>query len=120
MTALGTSLMEPANALSSLPAVAGPVWFETTGRPFVLPMQVPVSSALMVAALYREGGCVSPDDLATAEDVCGQIAVTLTNDGMVTIERVAEDIECGRIENPDWLAFCRRRVAEVTSDGSVR
>lgn len=97
-----------------LPAVAGPVWFETAGRPFVLPMAFPLSCELMVAALYREAGLVVPDDLTTVEDVCGQVAVTLTNDGVVAIERTADDIKRGRIAHPEWLAFCRRRVAEVT------
>lgn len=97
-----------------LPSIGGPTWFETPGRPFVLPMAYPLSSEMMVAALYREAGCVQAIDLATVEDVCGQIAVTLTCDGSVAIEQTAEDIESGRIDQPEWLAFCRLRVAEVT------
>jgi hypothetical protein len=50
--------------------------------------------------------------------VWGFAAAAIVQDGLNAIERRAAEIQAaaarGTVANPDWLALCRRRVAEVT------
>ncbi|HEX6524727.1 MAG TPA: hypothetical protein VF070_32685 [Streptosporangiaceae bacterium] len=94
-------------------------WFETEDRPHVLRMNVPLSAEEMMAALYSEHHRLTPAELVSDQDVWGHIAVTLLAQGQPAIGHVAQQIseaeESGSgVRAPEWLAFCRRRVAEVT------
>jgi hypothetical protein len=98
----------------SLPVITGPHWFGPEPRPFVLHLELPLTLDEMVAALY---GVVEADDIASAEDVCGSVAVTLLLEGLTGLERRARQIrrdeERGALTSPAFLAFCRQRVAAL-------
>jgi hypothetical protein len=85
----------------------------------VVRLEVPLSPAEMVAALYGEFDRLTRADLGTAEDVWRHVAVVVAQDGMNTIELIADLIDeqerHGMLVAPEWLAWCRRRVAEVTA-----
>lgn len=116
----GTALVEKPTDLPVV--VEGMPWFETEGRPFALRMAHPLSFDEMVAALYMEPG-ITAVDLATVEDVCGQIALTLTLKGQLAVEQATWDIDRdearGRLDDPTWLAFCRERVTAVVTGAKV-
>ena len=105
--------------------VAGPVFtagsglFDREGRPLVVRVEVPLSAEEMVAALYGEFDCLTRADLGTTEDVWRHVAVVVAQDGMNTIELIADLIDeqerYRMLIAPEWLAWCRRRVAEVTA-----
>ena len=93
-------------------------WFETENRPHVLRMNVPLSADEMVAALYLEHDRLTRAELASDQDVRGRIAVTIVIEGQPAVGHSARQIreaeESGSgVSAPAWLAFCRRRVAEV-------
>ena len=100
---------------AGLPVISGPRWFESEDRPFVLRIECPLAFDEMVAALYwaAEGG-----DLASDEDLCGSIAVTLSIEGLAVLRERARKIRvnerCGAIESPEFLALCRQRIAALT------
>jgi hypothetical protein len=109
------------------PARVGPVlaadrWFdEDAGRkPLSLRMEFPLSAEEMVAALWARAE-LSAGDLDSDEAVWGYAALVLTNDGIKAIEQAADQIlvrEHRHVmsgEEAWWLAFLRRRVAEVTT-----
>lgn len=121
MPGQGTSLLDRtakvrAARFRAIGAEAPPRWFETEGKPFRLPIDVPLSFDEMVAALY-EDSFLSPRELVTDEEVRGHIALAVVQDGVRVIERhadaVAESEAAGTVATPWWLAFCRQRVAEV-------
>jgi hypothetical protein len=97
-----------------LPVIRGPRWFGPEHRPFVLRMEQPLTFEEMVAALYD---VVQADDIASQEDVCGSVAVTLLLEGLAALEaralRIRSDEEHGAVESPVFLAFCRQRVAAL-------
>jgi hypothetical protein len=76
-----------------------------------------VSAEELAAALYHDD-YLSPADLADDEHVWSFAAAAIVQDGLNTIERRTAAIQAaeaaGTVANPDWLALCRRRVAEVT------
>jgi hypothetical protein len=94
-----------------LPVVRGDGWFEAEGRPFVLRVECPLSVDEVVAALY---GVVEPGDIATDEDLCGSVAVTLLLEGARSLrERVGvlrQREQLGAVESVAFLAACRERV----------
>lgn len=98
---------------------AGSGLFDREGRPLVVRLEVPLSPAEMVAALYGEFDRLTRADLGTAEDVWRHVAVVVAQDGMNTIELIADLIDeqerYRMLIAPEWLAWCRRRVAEVTA-----
>jgi hypothetical protein len=89
-------------------------------QPLVLQLRLPVSGGDMVAALYGDEQ-LSPADLASDENVWGFAACAIVQNGMVHVERRADQITTeeaqGTLANPTWLDLCRRRVAEVTGAG---
>ena len=104
----------PGNAAVPLPVIAGARWFGPQVRPFVLRVEVPLTAEAMVAALY---GVVRPDEISTAQELCGSVAVTLLLEGLPGVEsraiRLAEKEQCGAVESPGFLALCRQRVAAL-------
>jgi hypothetical protein len=103
---------EPA---AGLPVISGPRWFDTENRPFVLRIECPLAFEEMVAALY---GTAEAGDLASDEDLCGSIAVTLLVEGLTALRERARKIRvnerCGAIASPAFLALCRQRIAALT------
>jgi hypothetical protein len=110
------AVREPDTAPVS-PLFTGGRWFDAVGLPCLLRMELPVATEGMVAALYREYARLLDTDLATDEDVWGRIAVVVVQDGLSKIWRTADEIraqeQSGTLDAPDWLAFCRHRVAAV-------
>jgi len=102
---------EPA---AGLPVIGGARWFDTENRPFVLRIECPLAIGEMVAALY---GTVEAGDMASDEDLCGSVAVTLLIGGLPALQERAEKIRLderrGAIESPSFLALCRQRVAAL-------
>lgn len=62
-----------------LPVIKGDGWFDSEHKQFILCLEYPLSAEEMIAALY---GVVEPGDIITDEDLCGSIAVTLSNEGL--------------------------------------
>ncbi len=104
----------PGNAHVALPVIAGARWFGPEVRPFVLRVEVPLTVEQMVAALYD---VAQPDEISSDEGLCGSVAVTLLIEGLPRLEaratRLARDEQRGAVESPEFLAFCRQRVAAL-------
>lgn len=102
------------NAPVSLPVIAGARWFGPQIRPFVLRVEVPLTAEEMVAALYGVG---QPDEIASDQELCGSVAVTLLLEGLPGVEsraiRLAQKEQCGAVESPEFLALCRQQVAAL-------
>jgi len=113
---------KPSVTLASPVLTAGSGVFEGEGRPYVVRMELPLSAREMVAALYGDHERLMPGDLRTDEWVWVAIALVVVQDGMVAVERLARLIEAQErsrtLAAPEWLALCRRRVAEVAAGKS--
>ena len=100
---------------------AGSGLFDGEGRPLVVRLEVPLSAGEMVAALYGEHERLTQADLSTDQDVWRYVALVVAPDGMHAIEQladvIAEQERCRSLVAPEWLAWCRRRVAEVAARG---
>jgi hypothetical protein len=94
---------EPA---AGLPVIKGTRWFDTGNRPGLLRIECPLTSDEMVAALY---GTVEVGDMASDEDLCGSVAVTLLIEGLPALreraEKIRRDERRGAIESPAFLAL---------------
>lgn len=109
------------------PAVPGPFLaagsglFDGEGRPLVVRLEVPLSAREMTAALYGEHERLTQADFPADQDVWRYVAVVLAQDGMHTIEHLADMIDeqerCSSLAAPEWLVWCRRRVDEVAVRG---
>jgi hypothetical protein len=101
--------------VTELPVIRGEAWFDADGKPFVLRVEYPLTSEEMVAALY---GVVDPTDIASDEDLCGSVAVTLSLEGLpglsVRVQRIRRAERAGSIESAPFLATCRQRVTALT------
>lgn len=110
------SAREPDTAPTS-PLITGGTWFEATGLPCLVRMALPVSAEDMVAALYRDHSRLLDADLETDEEIWSSIAIVIVQDGLYQIWRTADQIckqeQSGTLEAPDWLTYCRSRVAAV-------
>jgi ribosomal protein L29 len=115
----------PANASQGKTGPVSPVigkwWLEEDrdwSRPVVLQVRVSVSAEELAAALYSDE-YLSPADLAADPNVWGCAAVAVLQAGLDTVEQRVAAIKTaeaeGTLNNPGWLALCRRRVAEVTT-----
>jgi hypothetical protein len=97
-----------------LPVVSGTRWFDPQNRPFVLRIECPLAFEELVAALY---GVAEADDMASNEDLCGSVAVTLLIQGFPALRERARKIlldeRDGAIESPAFLALCRQRIAAL-------
>jgi hypothetical protein len=102
------------------PLIAGPEFSECDGAEGgVLRMELPLSQAEMVAALYDAAG-VSCCDLATTGDLWREVAVTVACSGLGAVgDRAAELADPGNVAAPDWLRFCRERVAATLGQRSA-
>jgi hypothetical protein len=80
-------------------------------------MHLPVSAEVMAAALYAEKSCLRRADLAADEDVWGQVALAVVQDGLIALGVLAYELRSrekrGTVREPGWLAFCRQRVSDV-------
>jgi hypothetical protein len=93
------------------PVIGGPEFSDCDREGGVLRMELPLSPAEMVAALYDAAG-ISCQDLTTAVDLWREIAVTVACSGLGAVrDRAAELADPGNVAAPDWLAVCRERVA---------
>jgi hypothetical protein len=101
--------------MAGLPVISGARWFGTQNRPLVLRIECPLAFDEMVAALY---GVIDAGDMASDEDLCGSIAVTLLIEGLPALRERAEKIRLderrGAIGSPAFLALCRQRVTALT------
>ncbi len=114
----------PTLALASVGPVLrpGPSWFEYQGAdsPHLLRMHLPVSAEEMTAALYRdrELGWRDETHFAIGRHVWEHVALVIVQDGLAAVQQVAAEIRdqepLGALADPDWLAYCRQRVTEVT------
>lgn len=106
-----------ATCASSIPTVE-PFWLEEEGRPHVVRIDLPLSTEEMVAALYGDRERLTPVDLGSDEDVWGQIALVVIQDGLTVVDQRAALIDAQEshrtLTAPEWLTLCRRRVDEVT------
>lgn len=111
----------PGAGLASPVITAGSGLFEAEGRPYVVRMELPLSAAEMVAALYGDHDRLRAGDLEDDEWVWRCIALVVVQDGLNAVEHLARLIsaaEAGRVlAAPEWLALCRKRVAEVIAGG---
>jgi hypothetical protein len=102
------------NGPLALPVIAGARWFGPEVRPYVLRVEVPLTAEQMVAALYD---VAQQDEISSDENLCGSVAVTLLIEGLPRLEaraaRLAQDEHRGAVESPEFLAFCRQRVAAL-------
>lgn len=80
-------------------------------------MALPVSTVDMVAALYRDRSRLREADLAGDEEIWSTIAIVIVQDGLYQIWCTANQIcrqeQATTLEAPDWLSYCRSRVAAV-------
>ena len=101
--------------LAGLPVVSGTRWFDPQDRPFVLRIECPLAFEELVAAIY---GVAEADELASDEELCGCVAVTLLIEGFPGLRERARKIRAderhGAIESPAFLALCRQRIAALT------
>jgi len=97
-----------------LPVIKGDGWFDSEHKQFILCVEYPLSAEEMVAALH---GVVEPDDIATDEDLCGSVAVTLSNEGLpalgVRAAKIGRDERDGTVRSVSFLAECRERVTAL-------
>ena len=88
-------------------------------RPFILTVEYPLSADEMVAALY---GVVEAGDIASDEDLCGSVAVTLAVEGLPALSaratKIRLDEQRGTIQSVRFLAECRERVTALLRGGS--
>ena len=99
---------------AGLPVISGARWFDPVTRPVLIRIDCPITFNELVAALYTRA---TADDLGSAEDLCGVVAVTLLLEGLPALMEHAEQIRrdelCGAIESPAFLALCRQRAAAL-------
>jgi hypothetical protein len=101
------------------PVIAGGTWLGDDDRTqsLTLQLRLPISAEELAAALYEDDQ-LCPADLAKDENVWSFAAVAIVQDGLNAIQHHCDEILIaetrGTLANPDWLATCRRRVAEVT------
>jgi hypothetical protein len=97
-----------------LPVIRDAQWFGTEAGPYLLRLELPLVLEEMVAALY---GVVGPADMRSAEELCGSVVVTLLLEGLPALQeraaKISTDEQHGTIESPEFLVFCRRRVAAL-------
>jgi hypothetical protein len=116
----GTATLDRPEVSQVSPVVGRANWidgFEEAAHPLTLRIEFPLSVREVVAALYHDGAWLRADDLATTADVWRCVALALTDAGMDALDDWAREIENakpGEIERPEWLAFVRQRVADVT------
>jgi hypothetical protein len=108
----------PAPALASVGPVLrpGPSWFEYQGAdsPHLLRMHLPVSAEEMAAALYRDRESWRDDAyFEVGRHVWEHVALVIVEDGLAAVQQIAAGIR-DQEADPDWLAYCRQRVTEVT------
>ena len=101
---------------AGLPVISGARWFGTGNKPLVLRIECPLAFDEMVAVLY---GAVEAGDMASDEDLCGSVVVTLLIEGLPALQERAEKIRLDErgdaIESPAFLALCRQRVTALTA-----
>jgi hypothetical protein len=99
-----------------LPVIRGARWFGQEHGPYVLRVELRLTLDEMVAGLY---GVAETGDIGSTEDLCGSVVVTLLAEGLTVLqERVAKirvDEQDGTIQAPEYLEYCRRRVAALLS-----
>jgi hypothetical protein len=100
---------------AGLPVISGARWFGTGNRLLVLRIECPLAFDEMVATLY---GTAEAGDMASDEDLCGSVAVTLLIEGLPALQERAEKIRLDErrdaIESPAFLALCRQRITALT------
>jgi hypothetical protein len=100
--------------MTELPVIRGDAWFDTHAKPFVLRVEYPLTLEEMVAALY---GVVDHADIASDEDLCGSVAVTLSLEGLPglsdRVQKIRRAERAGSIESVPFLATCRQRVTAL-------
>ena len=74
---------------AGLPVISGPQWFDPVSRAVLIHIECPLTFNEIVAALYNRADA---DDLASAEDLCGVVAVTLLLEGLPGLMEHAEKI----------------------------
>ena len=99
---------------AGLPVISGARWFDSVSRPVLIHLECPLTFDEVVAALYNRADA---DDLASAEDLCGVVAVSLLLEGLPGLmehaEKVRLDERRGAIESPTFLTLCRQQAAAL-------
>ena len=117
----GTAVLERPILAQVSPVIGGPEWFDADEGSCTLRVHLPVTPALMVAALMP--AVIDTDELAAAPDseLWGIIAAGIAADGQITAKR-----ECAALEREEaaglldpgtaaHLALARRRVAGMVA-----
>ena len=99
---------------AGLPVISGARWFDPVSRPVLIRIECPLTFNELVAALYTRA---EADDLGSAEDLCGVVAVTLLLEGLPGLMEHAKKVRLdelrGAIESPAFLTLCRQRAAAL-------
>jgi hypothetical protein len=102
---------------AALPVISGTKWFGPRRGKFVLRMEQPVTFDEMVAVLY---GVAELDEIASDEDLCGCVVVTLLIEGLPSLQARAAKLRSaekrGTVESAAFLALCRQRVAALIGE----
>jgi hypothetical protein len=101
--------------------VIGEGCFDAPERSYLIRTEVPVTAEILVAAIYGEREDLFDFDIADDGDLWEAIAFALAMEGFRRIEDRALSIRAeqrsGTLAAPEWLALCRRRVADLISPG---
>lgn len=124
MTGLGDVTQELAPSRPKTAVQVGEEWFgaQPGGRTVVL--AVPLSTDMMVAALFTAGQfAVAEEDLADDNEAWGFIGQAIAREGTDAVEELARQLpgldRAGTLPDArgrpgsDWLEFCRRRVSRL-------
>jgi hypothetical protein len=94
--------------------IRGARWFGPEDRPFLLRVEVPLTSEEMVAGL---DGVVLPDEMTATEDRRGCVFITLLLERIPALQEravaLAKGVLCSDVESHEFLKLCRKRVAEL-------
>jgi hypothetical protein len=106
---------DPGKELAAgLPVISGARWFDPVSRPVLIRIECPLTFNEVVAALYNRADA---DDLASAEDLVGVVAVTLMLEGLPALmkhaEKIRMDEQRAAIVSPAFLTLCRQRAAAL-------
>jgi hypothetical protein len=106
-------------AIASGPVV-GDGCFNAPERPYVLSADVPMTAEMLVAAVYGARDDLFDFDIADDDDLWESITFALVMEGFYRLEeralKIREEQRSGTLAAPEWLALCRRRVADIISD----
>lgn len=132
----GTAVLDQREPSQVSPVIERSTWIgpvDLEGEPeaaectVTLRLELPISPRWMVAALWHDvaedGGGMSELDLADDTGLWHQVAMIVAEVGWPEVQSWAFDLDrmpARQIKHPEWLAFVKSRVAEVTGQYVTR